>query len=495
MYKFTGILLIILSVAFGGYSWWQSAIEAATTIQAPTNKGLVGYWSFEEATGTKATDFSGNGNTGTLTDMANPATATSGWGSGRLGGGLNFDGVDDYVNAGDPSSGVLDFSGAFTVSHWINPGNSIDTFSINKRLSGVVIGYDFLIGPVSTAGQAQFRLQDSITGEGNSNTATGLNDGKWHHLVGVFTGTQILIYKDGSAVGSPVSYAPAGNFLNTTVFNIAARAGASFYTGKIDEVRIYSRALSAAEITKLYQSGAVKIDTSQNTKINISQNGQSTNGLVGMWSFNGPDVSDKVYDRSGQGNNGYFSGRATSTAKTIGKVGQAFSFLGTDAVNTTLTSDTNFTGAITVSVWAKITSGVTNISFASKVVTNGATNNPFDFRTNSATPPKLALVRANTAYREWLGPNTVPGSWHHYAVTSNTSNINVAPIFYVDGVATTGTVGTGTGTGNATGSGVITKIGRRADGFVQMIGSMDEVRIYNRALTAAEVARLYQIGR
>ena len=53
-------------------------------------------------------------------------------------------------------------------------------------------------------------------------------------------------------------------------------------------------------------------------------------GLVGWWTFDGKDVTDKVYDRSGQGNHGYFEGGATSSAKVAGKVGQGLQFDGTD---------------------------------------------------------------------------------------------------------------------------------------------------------------------
>ena len=60
-------------------------------------QGLVGCWLFNEGAGRVANDISGYGNHGTLAGMVNPPTATSGWG----GGGLQFDGSDDYVNIAD----------------------------------------------------------------------------------------------------------------------------------------------------------------------------------------------------------------------------------------------------------------------------------------------------------------------------------------------------------------------------------------------------------
>src|SRR3990167_10785875 len=78
---------------------------------APTN-GLIGYWAFEEQSGTTAGDSSGNGNTGTLTNGPT-------WTTGKVGSGaLSFDGVNDGVNLGTPNS--LNITGAVTVSAWIN---------------------------------------------------------------------------------------------------------------------------------------------------------------------------------------------------------------------------------------------------------------------------------------------------------------------------------------------------------------------------------------
>jgi len=70
-----------------------------------------------------------------------------------------------------------------------------------------------------------------------------------------------------------------------------------WFNGTIDEVRIYDRALSQEEITRLYKMGGSKVEASQTSKL--------TDGLVGSWSFDDPDIyGTTVVDRSGQGNNG-----------------------------------------------------------------------------------------------------------------------------------------------------------------------------------------------
>ena len=116
--------------------------------------------------------------------------------------------------------------------------------------------------------------------------------------------------------------------------------------GAIDEVRVYNRALSATEIAKLYGSGAVKVGASS---VALQQGSTLANGLVGHWTFDSPDTRTTITDRSGQGNNGYFIGGATSSAKTNGKLGQALRFDGVDDFVATAT---------VISVPAQINDGI-----------------------------------------------------------------------------------------------------------------------------------------
>src|SRR5450759_5412343 len=85
-------------------------IEVGTNLSlSPFTHGLVGYWKFDEGTGTNATDSSGMGNNGTLTNGPT-------WTTGKVGGALSFDGTDDYVNVPDNPS--LDMSGNLTIEFW-----------------------------------------------------------------------------------------------------------------------------------------------------------------------------------------------------------------------------------------------------------------------------------------------------------------------------------------------------------------------------------------
>ena len=99
------IIILILSAVAGGYFYLKSK-AAQTTVD---NISLVGFWSFEDGSGTVATDFSGSGKTGTLT--GGPT-----WVDGKIGKALSFSGSGQYVDMGtSPITGT----NAFTLSSWI----------------------------------------------------------------------------------------------------------------------------------------------------------------------------------------------------------------------------------------------------------------------------------------------------------------------------------------------------------------------------------------
>ncbi len=127
-------------------------------------------------------------------------------------------------------------------------------------------------------------------------------------------------------------------------------------------------------------------------------------------------------------------------------------------------------------------------AIVTKCVSNGARNNPFDFRTDKAYEPQLTLVRADAFAHDYVYSTKHISimEWHHVvAIVEN--NI---PDFYVDGVITGKTVAafTRTPTGNTN----PLLIGRRDDGLY-FNGKIDDVRIYNRALTGQEIWQLYTI--
>lgn len=208
------------------------------------NNGLVAYYKLDDGPGsTVARDDSGNGNHGTLTSytatqtmtgwVANPSHASKFFNPYAL----EFDGVDDYVNIAYNNS--LDLTRGATLSVWFNT----DVLSTNQtfiRKNNAYIFYfyganlDFyLYGP-------DYRLSISKT-----NFATD----KWYHAVATYNSSSMKIYIDGALIQS---IAQTGSIsTNTNPVLIGTSGGAYQYDGLLDDARIYNRALSQSEVSRL----------------------------------------------------------------------------------------------------------------------------------------------------------------------------------------------------------------------------------------------------
>jgi len=215
-----------------------STYEELTTQES----ALVGYWKFDEGSGTTANDSSGYGNNGTL---YNGPT----WTSGKVGGALSFDGVNDYVDCGNGAS--LNNISAITIEAWIYQ-KSISTLStaynqaiVNKLDWGNNMGYEFSL--IATSNYPRIY-------SGNRSAfypvANPLN--VWvHYVVTIDANGNYVFYKNGVNV-----QAGSGLGLNISLTNSSLLIGkeSTYFDGLIDEVRIYNRALSAAEIKALYDA-------------------------------------------------------------------------------------------------------------------------------------------------------------------------------------------------------------------------------------------------
>ena len=221
---------------------------------------LVSWWKFDEGSGTIAYDSAG-GNDGTIYG----ATRTS----GQVGGALSFDGSNDYVEVVDPADESLDFgSGNFTISLRFRTadtnGELVDKSGGNKGRS---IGYSIYIGTYATMndGEIGWRVADG-TSRDLIKTDNTYNDGSWHHLAAVRTGTgsaNLNIYVDGADVStSSLLDEGAVGISNSYDLSIGAKYDGgdtnvweNFLNGVINDVRIYERALSVEEIAQLWSEG------------------------------------------------------------------------------------------------------------------------------------------------------------------------------------------------------------------------------------------------
>lgn len=229
-----------------------------------SNGDLVAYYKFDEGSGSIVSDIIGNGNSGTIYGAK--------WVDGKHGKALSFDG-DDYVSISHNNKLDLGNIMDYSVAVWIR--------TIEYDMRDIVAKDDGTgVYPLS------LRIWDGLVGlfvyDGNSapgvySTGALVNDGKWHHVVGVRSTKEdkLKIYVDGELVES-VTDTTIGSIANTDSMTVG-NGGNNYvqygFHGEIDDVRIYNKALSDEEVKQIY--GNVIICTDSDGGNNLFLKGQT----------------------------------------------------------------------------------------------------------------------------------------------------------------------------------------------------------------------------
>ncbi len=234
------------------------ALSACEIQELAGRDGLQAYWKFDESSGTTAADSSATGLTATLKNGANFVP-------GKLGNALNLDGADDYADLG-LSLPILRGANAGTVAAWINlssvppsgafreilsiavGGSPSNTSRLALAMKGTAAGTaDLFVGGRSTDTEAQQTLT----------AVAGIQSGAWRHVAATLDvgHNQIRVYLDGNLIASANAAFSQPTTPSTPPANGALGAQdlgtGNFAHAKLDEVRIYCRVLSAAEIASL----------------------------------------------------------------------------------------------------------------------------------------------------------------------------------------------------------------------------------------------------
>jgi len=410
-----------------------------------TEPGLVGLWHL---------------NNNNLSDDALDNDGAAGGGldcsgdAGKFRQGCEFDGSDDYINVSDSAS--LNITGNFAIGAWVKiPTNvGFDKAIIGKGAGGG--GESFAID-IDSSYKYRFFVRNETGGAFIVYTTfnyTTYTD--WVHLTSVFNGTNLLMYANG-ALDNTASFTGTSIQVSTTWVGIGARPNSDltpfyYFNGTIDEVAIYNRSLTAAEILAHYKAGnaTIRDDSGQ------GNNGNATNGVVkGDGKFNTAlefDGDDDYVDL----------GDVNDLANTDYTLEAWVKF-------PTLAEGDNYW------VLGKDESGQRAYAFGiSKAIGD---NEKINFQ-----PAGVGIGNSNST----LAVDT----FHHIAVVYDNSANTLT--YYADG-SSDGTKMSVSALSDVTAS---LNIGRRSyvgsEGYFN--GTIDEVAIYNRSLSADEILEHYQRG-
>ncbi len=473
---FTAKLSLIFTSAFLLFLFGQQ-VHAQTCSPAPV--GLVSWWS-----GDNNSLDSRSRNNGTLVNGATYA-------SGQNGQAFSLDGITQYVSA--PASSSLDVGSSpngMTIEGWIRPINlssarPIAEWSTTGSSAGSVGVHLYASVNPMMSGQGNLYVNFRVGNQDKViySPTNALTVNTFQHVAAAYdraTGNASL-YINGTAVtlnGGPSTTVNLGNFNPNTSGNLyfGARvsnengdAGTRF-AGLLDEVDVFNRVLSAAEIQAIVTAG-----TAGKCKPTATV---SPGGQVGWWSGDG-----NANDTAGT-NNGVLTNGASYI---VGKVGQGFRLDGFDDyvdVSAMANNSQNFTieswirrGSSTVVTNNPLLTSPGGTIFASSF--NGVAF-LLDQPTNKLGLSKIGVSSVNSNSLTITDTN-----WHHIAVTKSGSSVT----FYLDGVADTVTYNE-TFQFNSHAA-----IGRRVDfGANEFFGDVDELSQYSVPLTQDEITSIFNAG-
>jgi subtilisin family serine protease len=523
----------------------------------------ISHWKFDEGSGAIAYDSAGN-NDGTL---VNDPT----WTIGQIGGALDFDGVNDYVNG---SASPFDFSDTtFSVCAW---------FQTTANVGEVVIseggGYSgWFLGVNQGKIQVLLKEESNALNAYNAFSINTYNNGQWHHVTAVVTtdttdksGNSAAIYVDGLPVSITETKTYPYDPSNET-WKIGKRTDpvSCYFDGLVDDVRIYDRALSAGEIWQLYREGlgpkafapkpadgaatvdpntalswspgngalshdvylgtdyndvndantfspeykgnqdvnnwdpcGLELDTTYYWRIDERNHSGTTKGdvwsfttwvapnLVSLWKFD-EGSGTIAYDSAGNNDGTLVNGPVWTT----GKINGALGFDGVDDyVDCGNDASLNIgTSGWTAIAWFKISDRTQYKGILGKWDGGGSNDSyrivVYDGSLSGGVQDKVSFVIYDGSSRYWATSikTVTDDNWHHVCGVRDSSGIRI----YVDGVEENSkAMPSSANISNSTNL----LVGKGYSGGWNFNGLIDDVRIYDRALSAGEIWQLYREG-
>jgi hypothetical protein len=446
----------------------DSSGNGLTGVYTPgtASTGVAMVMPLDENADTTARDLSGRVPAHNAT-LANGAAWTS---AGRFNSAVAFDGTNDYLATGGP---VVNTAASFSVSAWVYLTAAVNYHTVAAQASGTGPASAFILQYRPEVNRWGFLLPrfDSTapTSPIDLIYSTGppaLNT--WTHLLGVFDAAagQMRLYVNGVAQGGPVAHTTTWNATGAVIVGAAWwGAGFGFWPGRIDEVRIYSGAVTPAGAAEL-ASGV-------------------TAGPTMAWDFD-ENAGASTQDVSGDTNPGALAGGA---GWTTGQSGSAVALNGTNQSVESGRPAVHTDQSFTVAAWVYLTDAST---YRVAVAQDGGSASGFYLEYHAALNRWVFLIFSADNVSAPFGQAVSTGAptlntWTHLVGVYDDAADQLR--LFVNGVA--GGTGSLTADWDATGP---TTVGRGLYSGAPVsyfAGAIDRVRLYQRAVTASEVTAVY----
>lgn len=443
------------------------ASSTTVTLSASVTAELVGWWMFEEGSGTSTIDSSYKLNHGTSSGA--PAYV-----AGRLGPyALNLVGASSqYVTLPSGFATLLAATTSFTFAGWVYNNSSGTWARIFDFGTGTTV-YMFLTVNSNT-GVPRFAITTSSSGGEQGVSGTASFPAGWNHIAVTLLGATATLYINGSSVATNTGMSLTPASLGTTTQNYFGKSqwADPYINAYIDDFRFYNRALTTDDITLLYNYPGMA-DISSNIAMWWKFD-EAVSGVIG---------ANAALDASGNANAGTGHGSATWGTGKIGNGCVALASASSQFVTcSTLINGPNTQAAQTFSAWVYCAS----IGAQMDIVSDGNYSSGNQFRLTTSGYLEVSKWGGGVVCTATTLPLSIT-TWYHVAWTYDGSGNSM---LYVNGVPCTLTGVTtpqsGTPTDMTAGS-----YGGAAISGEYFNGYIDDVRIYNRCLNFNDILHIY----
>lgn len=419
---------------------------------------LSSYWKLDESSGNASDSVGGK----TLTN-----TGTVTYSAGKLNNGANFNGSSQYFTF----SPIALSNTSFSISAWFYQNTNTPGVIFHEGVDGNNNSYLQLARGGATGGDWVMIARDNSTVGLVDQFSSAVTFNTWHHVVWTMTTTSAQLYVDGVLIRTTSFTANSFTANNGRIGSARRASEEGYWGGSIDEVAVWTKTLTADEVSQIYNSNRANAYPLTDTP--------SLYGGLSYW---------KLDESSGNAADSVGSNTAVNSNVTYsaGKINNGAVFNGSSA-KLLPTDITIFNGDFSVSMWVKRNADQDGYIFGR--TQTASPYGTFNIYFSNSSKTLIPGVYATNATFQLVTTTTTltAGIWYHIVFTISSTTMKA----YINGTQEGGDV-TFSGTRANVG---VTNFGMRyADSAVPYSGSLDEVGVWSRALSSTEVTALYNSG-